>query len=79
MPWGVVAKHLAYQVSIVDAILIPHHDAHAVTVGGGNQQQVGVAFLGMFHANGHGFLDFGVGIRAGGRNGRQAAPASLPP
>ena len=45
--------------------LVLDGDAHTVTVGVGSQQQVGVALLGILHAQCHSFLDLRVGIRAG--------------
>ena len=50
---------------LVLSCLVLDGDAHAVTVGVGSQQQVGVALLGILHAQCHGFLDLRVGIRAG--------------
>ena len=45
--------------------LVLDGDAHTVAVGVGRQQQVGVALLGILHAQCHGFLDLRVGVRAG--------------
>ena len=45
--------------------LVLDGNTHAVTVGVGRQQQVGVALLGIFHAQRHCFLDLRVGVGAG--------------
>ena len=45
--------------------LVLDGDAHTVAVGVGCQQQVGIALLGILHAQRHGFLDLRVGVRAG--------------
>ena len=50
---------------LILACLVLDSDAHTVTVGVGCQQQVGMALLGILHAQCHGFLDLRVGVRAG--------------
>lgn len=46
--------------------LVLHCNAHAVAVRVGRQQQVGVALLGILHAQCHSLFDFRIGVRAGG-------------
>ena len=50
---------------LVLACLVLDGDAHAVTVRVGGKQQVGVALLGILHAQCHSLFDLRVGIRAG--------------
>ncbi|OJG25599.1 hypothetical protein RR47_GL001648 [Enterococcus columbae DSM 7374 = ATCC 51263] len=50
---------------LILACLVLDSDAHTVTVGVGCQQQVGIALLGILHAQCHSFLDLRVRVRAG--------------